>query len=132
MKTNFETLKQNYFFHIKSFNICLDELKSMYENETIERQKTILYEKKCRVHQIIRYCNKFIDSLSKLEKKYDPVLDACKLAYRKHWMGDDSIGWSELGDTIGNVLAEAMGDEEFCKWLEQTRSEIENGNDPVS
>ena len=49
----------------------------------------------------------------------DPMsIFTLKLAYRKHVMMDDSIGWSELSDRLGNALAQLMGDEEFCEWLE--------------
>lgn len=41
-----------------------------------------------------------------------------KICYRKHAKGDDSIGWDELSDKIGDALAQTMGDDEFCKWLE--------------
>ncbi len=39
-----------------------------------------------------------------------------KLAYRKHVVGDDSIGWDELSGELGNALAQIMGDDEFCEW----------------
>lgn len=49
----------------------------------------------------------------------DGVLEALKLAYRKHHLGDDSIGWSELSDTMLNALCEAMGDREYLAWSAQ-------------
>ena len=52
------------------------------------------------------------------------LLESVQLAYRKHWMNDESIGWSELGDTLANNLAEVMGDKDFCTWLEKIRFEI--------
>lgn len=42
---------------------------------------------------------------------------ALKRAYRKHVRGDESIGWDELSDDLGNVLAQTMGDEKFCEWV---------------
>ena len=44
-------------------------------------------------------------------------IEALKLAYRKHWLNDESIGWEELGDILRDVLCEEMGDEVFQNWL---------------
>ena len=41
-----------------------------------------------------------------------------KRAYRKHVSGDESIGWEELSDELGNVLAQTMGDDKFCEWVD--------------
>lgn len=41
-----------------------------------------------------------------------------KMAYRKHVKDDDEIGWDELTDAIANVLAQTMGDDKFCEWVE--------------
>lgn len=43
---------------------------------------------------------------------------ALKMAYRKHAKQDDSIGWDELHDILGNALAQIMGDAEFVEWNE--------------
>lgn len=45
------------------------------------------------------------------------LLDAIQKVYRKHCMGDDSIGWKELDDVILTALSEAMGDKGFQQWL---------------
>lgn len=45
------------------------------------------------------------------------LLNACKMAYRKHHLCDDSIGWDELSEVLCNVLCEVMGDEEFQEWI---------------
>jgi hypothetical protein len=47
----------------------------------------------------------------------DLAINTLKLAYRKHWLDDDSIGWEELGDKLMNALAELMGDKEYVKWM---------------
>lgn len=44
------------------------------------------------------------------------LLEAAKLAYRKHHLGDDSIGWDELSEALQNALCEAMGDRAFVAW----------------
>lgn len=49
------------------------------------------------------------------------MLAALQLAYRKHHLGDESIGWEELSDTLLNVLCEAMGDAEFQAWMDEVK-----------
>ena len=51
--------------------------------------------------------------------KYNLILEALKLAYRKHHIMDDSIGWEELSEKLRDALCEAMGDEEYQQWLEE-------------
>jgi hypothetical protein len=43
-------------------------------------------------------------------------IETLKACYLKHACNDESIGWDELTDMIGNALAQIMGDEEFCRW----------------
>ena len=40
-----------------------------------------------------------------------------QLAYRKHVLDDDGIGWQELSETLQTTLAEALGDQAFQDWL---------------
>lgn len=49
------------------------------------------------------------------------LLDAVKCAYRKHHLGDDSIGWGELSSTLLNALCNYLGDEGFQEWLRKVR-----------
>lgn len=56
------------------------------------------------------------------EKQRDTVeqlLSCLKLAYRKHHMDDQSIGWEELSDKMRDTLCNAMGDKEFIKFVTQ-------------
>ena len=47
----------------------------------------------------------------------DPIsIQTLKACYLKHGCNDESIGWDELTDMIGNALAQLMGDDEFCIW----------------
>lgn len=46
------------------------------------------------------------------------ILFALKMAYRKHVLDDDSIGWDELSDIIKEGLCNQMGDEKFILWVE--------------
>lgn len=44
-----------------------------------------------------------------------------KMAYRKHVEGDESIGWNELGDALGDMLAEFKQEraaEKAMRWFE--------------
>lgn len=45
------------------------------------------------------------------------TIDALKAAYRKHHLGDDSIGSSELSDILQNALCNEIGDQGFQAWL---------------
>lgn len=45
------------------------------------------------------------------------LLRAVKLAYQKHCLNDDGIGWDELGDILLDALCEAMGDDGYQKWM---------------
>ena len=47
------------------------------------------------------------------------LLNVCKMAHRKHCQGDDSIGWEELADELNSTLANVMGDEKYCEWLDK-------------
>jgi hypothetical protein len=47
------------------------------------------------------------------------LLDAVKMAYRKHHLDDRSIGWDELGEVLMMALCNEMGDVAFQKWLEE-------------
>jgi len=51
----------------------------------------------------------------------EQVLDALKLAYRKHHLGDESIGWDELDTALLGALCEAIGDTEFVRWVEEVK-----------
>jgi len=45
------------------------------------------------------------------------LLDAVKNAYRKHHLGQAEIGWDELSEILMNALCNVMGEDKFCKWL---------------
>lgn len=55
------------------------------------------------------------------------LLKAVKMAYRKHHLDDDSIGWTELSDILLIALLNAMGNEEFQRWLESKEWEAGHG-----
>lgn len=62
--------------------------------------------------------------LKRREESRESMLEALKMAYRKHHMGDESIGWSELGDIMHDALCNEMGDDAYIEWLRSTRDSI--------
>lgn len=45
------------------------------------------------------------------------LLEAVKLAYQKHHMGRDEIGWDELSEVLHNALNNAMGANGYLEWV---------------
>lgn len=54
----------------------------------------------------------------------NPLLEACKRAYRKHHLNDDSIGWNELSNILHDAMCNYMGDDEFIEWLKEIKNEM--------
>lgn len=46
------------------------------------------------------------------------LLTACQMAYRKHGLGDDSLGYDEVNQALCNAICNEIGDEEFIQWLQ--------------
>ena len=57
------------------------------------------------------------------------LLDAVKLAYRKHHLNDDSIGWDELSECLLDALCNEMGDDGFQQWLGSQQAVETDAND---
>lgn len=53
------------------------------------------------------------------KKKSKDLLNTVQLTYRKHCLGDDTIGWHELNTALLNTLCNVMGDKAFNEWLKQ-------------
>ena len=51
-----------------------------------------------------------------MSKEMD-LLSACKMAYRKHHLNDDSIGWDELSSCLLDALCNTMGDKGYQEWV---------------
>jgi len=56
---------------------------------------------------------------------YARLLQAVQFSYRKHGLGDESIGWAELEEILANTLAECMGDAFFQQWVQAPWAERE-------
>jgi hypothetical protein len=49
--------------------------------------------------------------------KLAKATNALKMAYRKHHLSDDSIGWTQLSDVLCDALCDLLGDTGFENWL---------------
>lgn len=49
------------------------------------------------------------------------LLEAVKMAYRKHHLDDPDIGWEELSDILHNAICNEIGDDGYCDWLEEVK-----------
>lgn len=47
------------------------------------------------------------------------LLNAVQMAYRKHHMDDESIGWEELDQILFDALCNSMGDCGYQKWMSE-------------
>jgi hypothetical protein len=45
------------------------------------------------------------------------LLAIVKLAYRKHALGDDVIGWQELGERLQDEICNATTSNHYCEWV---------------
>jgi Lar family restriction alleviation protein len=53
------------------------------------------------------------ETKARVERDRDLLLNACVMAYRKHHLTDDTIGWEELGDILRDALCDVIGDAKF-------------------
>lgn len=57
-----------------------------------------------------------------LIRQSDGLLAVAKLAYRKHHLDDQNVGWDELSDRLCDALCNVMGDARFQAWLQENSS----------
>lgn len=70
-------------------------------------------------HSVDENWMKWADEAKRLiDDVYGPLLEACKLAYRKHVLQDTEIGWEALGDKLNEALVNTMGDDAYNKWMD--------------
>jgi len=50
-------------------------------------------------------------------------IEVLKLAFRKHVLLDDSIGWDELSSRLCDGICNIIGDDEFVKWLDEQNNQ---------
>lgn len=55
----------------------------------------------------------------------DRLLHACLMAYAKHHLDSQHIGWNQVSDTLHNAICEAVGDESYCEWSDRIKSEAD-------
>jgi hypothetical protein len=58
------------------------------------------------------------EELEQSQAKNGKLLNVVQVAYRKHHLSDESIGWDELSDIMLDALCESMGDKGYKKWLQ--------------
>lgn len=59
----------------------------------------------------------------RVSRREEVLIEACKKAYRKHVLQDESIGWDELSAVLGDALACALGDKGLVLWLDSVGKE---------
>ncbi len=59
--------------------------------------------------------------MNKTDTPNETLLNACKMAYRKHHLDDPNIGWGELGIVLLDAICEAIGDDGYSEWLQSLR-----------
>lgn len=59
----------------------------------------------------------------KVPRRERVLVEACKKAYRKHVLQDESVGWDELSAVLGDALACALGDKGLVSWLDSVGKE---------
>jgi len=52
-------------------------------------------------------------------------INALKIAYRKHCIGDETIGWQELEEVLFDALCNELGNDEFTRWSESAKNQAE-------
>jgi len=76
--------------------------------------------------------NDLCDKSHETETHKHMLIHVLQMVYRKHHLGDESIGWEELSDKMLDVLGTVMGDEEFVNWQELELERIETrGINPI-
>ena len=69
---------------------------------------------------------------NELTSREKMMLEVVQRTYRKHHMGDGSIGSFELSNELQVVLVEVMGNEGYQTWIHKMRFEIEHPTYPKS
>jgi len=59
-----------------------------------------------------------LEDAEKLQRSRDELVEVCKLAYRKHHMDDDSIGWRELSTILHDSLCNSIGVGEYGRFVD--------------
>lgn len=60
--------------------------------------------------------SRIFDHKKRADYVSERLLRCVMLCYIKHHMGEDLIGWNELGDEMHMAICEAVGDDNFVKW----------------
>lgn len=52
------------------------------------------------------------------DERLEWALSALRMAYRKHHMGDEEIGWEELSEHLQNTICNIVGDDQFQAFID--------------
>ena len=74
-------------------------------------------------NRLTKQISKLQAEVKRLKEDNERYLKMMKLFYRKHHIGDESVGWEELGDMLCNTLCNILGDDGFQKWLQSLKGE---------
>lgn len=64
--------------------------------------------------------------LDKLTATSNELLEAVKLAYRKHHLDDPGIGWDELSEKLHNAINNAIGADGYLAWMDEIGHGLED------
>ena len=53
------------------------------------------------------------------------AVDILKMAYKKHVLNDESIGWDELGENLADAICNIIGADGFTEWLKSIDTDHE-------
>lgn len=78
----------------------------------------------CADNECVCVSSKMVEEITRLrieleahKKQQGVLLEAVKVAYQKHCLNDDRVGWKDLDVALFTALTEAMGDTDFRRWL---------------
>lgn len=98
----------------------VEDLKCICDGEFIEVGENKIMCGTCNDAKV-----KIINHVSKLEADMEGMLKTLQYAYRKHCMGDESIGWNELDGMLLDTLCNAMGSEKQIEWAAGIKKELD-------
>lgn len=108
-------------------NPVINDLEYIYLVKTFEDFFADSQTGRPREDLIDKYAREVVAFLQTQRGNQHKLLFVLKLAYRKHHLGDETIGWDELGNKMCDALCDAMGDEEYRKWSVSQRTASATG-----
>lgn len=60
-------------------------------------------------------------ALNQHDGRNDRLLHAVMCAYAKHVLGNEDIGWNQLGDILHCAICNEIGDDAYIQWGERIK-----------